>query len=248
MRQIVLDTETTGLDTKSGHRIIEIGCIEILNRRTTQQHFHQYLQPDRKIDDEALAVHGISNDFLKDKPRFRNIVQEFVDFVKDAEVIIHNADFDTGFINYELQLLNQDWQQLQHYCKITDTLALARRLHPGQKNSLDALCKRYGIDNSHRDVHGALLDAQLLAEVYLAMTGGQTNLLGAQDLAANASSQTQIKRVLSDRPRLPVFMPTDEESQAHQGYLEILDKSSGGKCMWKILNQAEADALNQSNS
>jgi DNA polymerase III subunit epsilon len=239
MRQVVLDTETTGLEIKSGHRIIEIGCVEIMNRRITQHHFHQYLQPDRKIDDGALAVHGISNDFLKGKLRFKDIVREFIAFVKDAEVIIHNADFDTNFINYELQLLNEDWQPLPHYCKIIDTLALARKLHPGQKNSLDALCKRYNVDNSQRDLHGALLDAQLLAEVYLVITGGQTNLLGAQEIVADAGSQTQIKRVLSDRPRLPVIMPTDAELHAHQAYLEILDKSSGGKCVWKTLQLVE---------
>ncbi len=235
MRQVVLDTETTGLEPKEGHRIIEIGCVEIVNRRTTQHHFHQYLQPDRKIDDGALAVHGISNEFLKDKPRFKDIVQEFIDFVKDAEVIIHNAEFDSNFINFELQRLKQDWQPLSHYCQITDTLRqplshycqitdtlpLARKLHPGQKNSLDALCKRYNVDNSQRDWHGALLDAQLLAEVYLAITGGQTTLLGALDSGAGAGSQTQVKRT---------------ELQDHLNYLEGLEKSSGGKCLWKTLN------------
>jgi len=236
MRQVVLDTETTGLEPKEGHRIIEIGCVEIVNRRTTQHHFHQYLQPDRKIDDGALAVHGISNEFLKDKPRFKDIVQEFIDFVKDAEVIIHNAEFDSNFINFELQRLKQDWQPLSHYCQITDTLPLARKLHPGQKNSLDALCKRYNVDNSQRDWHGALLDAQLLAEVYLAITGGQTTLLGALDSGAGAGSQTQVKRVLSDRPRLAVLLPTETELQDHLNYLEGLEKSSGGKCLWKTLN------------
>jgi DNA polymerase-3 subunit epsilon len=236
MRQVILDTETTGLDPKDGHRIIEIGCVEMLNRRTTQHHFHHYLQPDRKIDDDALAVHGITNEFLKDKPRFKDIVQDFIAFVKDAEVIIHNAEFDTNFINYELRQLRQDWQPLNHYCQITDTLPLARKLHPGQKNSLDALCKRYNVDNSRRDLHGALLDAQLLAEVYLAITGGQTTLLGALDSGAGAGSHTQVKRVLSDRPRLPVLMPTEEELLAHQAYLEGLEKSSGGKCLWKTLS------------
>jgi DNA polymerase III subunit epsilon len=234
MRQIILDTETTGLEPKEGHRIIEIGCVEMVNRRITQHHFHHYLQPDRKIDDGALAVHGITNEFLKGKPRFRDLVNEFINFVKDAEVIIHNADFDCNFINHELQLLRQDWQPLSFYCKITDTLAFARKLHPGQKNSLDALCKRYNIDNSRRDLHGALLDAQLLAEVYLAMTGGQVTLLGSADGGMQAT-QTQVKRLAADRPRLPVLLPTEEERHAHQKYLDGLEKSSGGKCLWKTL-------------
>lgn len=233
MRQIILDTETTGLEPKEGHRIIEIGCVEMVNRRITQRHFHHYLQPDRKIDDGALAVHGITNEFLKDKPRFRDLVDEFINFVKDAEVIIHNADFDCNFINHELQLLRQSWQPLSSYCKITDTLALARKLHPGQKNSLDALCKRYSIDNSRRDLHGALLDAQLLAEVYLVMTGGQVTLLGSTE--GGQTTQTQVKRLANDRPRLPVLLPSEEELQAHQNYLEGLEKSSGGKCLWKTL-------------
>lgn len=233
MRQIILDTETTGLEPKEGHRIIEIGCVEMVNRRITQRHFHHYLQPDRKIDGGALAVHGITNEFLKDKPRFRDLVDEFINFVKDAEVIIHNADFDCNFINHELQLLRQDWQSLSSYCKITDTLALARKLHPGQKNSLDALCKRYSIDNSRRDLHGALLDAQLLAEVYLAMTGGQVTLLGSTE--GGQTTQTQVKRLANDRPRLSVLLPSEEELQAHQNYLEGLEKSSGGKCLWKTL-------------
>jgi len=174
MKQIVLDTETTGLEPKHGHRIIEIGCVEIINRRNTDQHFHQYLNPDREIDDGAFDVHGISNEFLSDKPRFADIAQEFIDFIRDSELIIHNAPFDVGFLNAELEKLGKKWGKVEDYCSVVDTLLLAREKHPGQKNNLDALCKRYEIDNSQRDLHGALLDAQILLDVYLKMTGGQS--------------------------------------------------------------------------
>lgn len=176
MRQIVLDTETTGLEPKHGHRIIEIGCVEINNRRKTDKHYHQYLNPDREIDDGAFNVHGISTEFLSDKPRFADIAQEFIDFIRDSELIIHNAPFDVGFINAELKKLGRKWGKVEDYCSVVDTLMMAREKHPGQKNNLDALCKRYEIDNSQRDLHGALLDAQILMDVYLVMTGGQETL------------------------------------------------------------------------
>ena len=176
MKQIVLDTETTGLEPKQGHRIIEIGCVELINRRETKRNFHQYLNPEREIEDGAYNVHGLSNEFLSDKPRFADIAQDFIDFIKDSELIIHNAPFDVGFINSELKLMGKKWGQVEDYCKVFDTLLLAREKHPGQKNNLDALCKRYDVDNSNRDLHGALLDAEILLDVYLGMTGGQTDL------------------------------------------------------------------------
>ncbi|EIJ42403.1 DNA polymerase III, epsilon subunit [Beggiatoa alba B18LD] len=244
MRQIVLDTETTGLEPKEGHRIIEIGCIEILNRRVTKQHFHCYLNPECEISAEAVAVHGLTSEFLQDKPKFAEIVTKFMDFIRDAELIIHNADFDVGFINHELQLLRQNWQALNHYCQITDTLKMARTLFPGQKANLDALCRRYGIDNSHRELHGALLDAELLAEVYLAMTGGQTSLLATdsnQQTNRHQPAQETIRRLATDRPALPIILANAEELEAHQQRLNAIDKASGGKCAWKKLTETPAN-------
>jgi DNA polymerase-3 subunit epsilon len=238
MRQIVLDTETTGLDPQAGHRIIEIGGVEIVNRRITERYYHQFLQPDRPIEIAAGNVHGITNEFLRDKPRFANVVTEFIAFIQEAELIIHNAAFDVGFINYELQLLQQNWQSLSHYCQIIDTLKLARERHPGQKNSLDALCKRYNVDNSKRQLHGALLDAQLLAEVYLALTGGQVSLLS--DPQANTSTNyAVINRIDSKRLPLKVIMPTSTELQAHEQRLVAIDQMSGGKCLWSALELAD---------
>ncbi|RKZ36029.1 MAG: DNA polymerase III subunit epsilon [Gammaproteobacteria bacterium] len=234
MRQIVLDTETTGLEHREGHRIIEIGCIEISNRRIIDKRYHQYLQPDRKIDTEAATVHGITNQFLQDKPHFADIVNEFMDFIRGAELIIHNADFDVGFINHELNLLNQNWKLLDDYCRITDTLALARKRHPGQKNNLDALCKRYNIDNSKRKLHGALLDTEILAEVYLVMTGGQVSLL-AQNNNISEHSNNIIKPISEKRARLTILAPTTEELQAHKQCLAAIDKASGGNCLWQRL-------------
>ncbi len=237
MRQIALDTETTGREVAKGHRIIEIGCVELLNRRPTDKHYRQYLQPDRKSDPEALEVHGITDEFLQDKPRFAEVVKEFIAFIEGAELIIHNADFDVGFIDNELKLLKQGWKPLSEYCKITDSLALARERHPGQKNNLDALCKRYGVDNSNRQLHhGALLDAELLAEVYLAMTGGQVSLL-AQDDKTESGVKNTIKRLSKERPTLTTIAPTEEELQAHAGRLVAIDKASGGKCLWRNLEQ-----------
>ncbi len=236
MRQIVLDTETTGLEPAEGHRIIEIGCVEMENRRHTGRRFHQYLQPDRAIDEGAVEVHGITDEFLADKPRFADVVDDFLDFVRGAELIIHNAPFDVGFLNHELQLLGQGETILTH-CTVLDTLALARRLHPGQKNNLDALCRRYSVDNSRRELHGALLDAEILADVYLAMTGGQASLSlegAASDAARTADSA--IRRLPANRPRLPVLCASAEEVAEHQAWLDRFDAASGGSCVWKQLD------------
>ncbi len=231
-RQIVLDTETTGLDPVQGHRVIEIGCVELVNRRLTGQHFHQYLQPDRQIDPAAIEVHGITNEFLTDKPRFAEVAQDFLDFVSHAELIIHNAPFDVGFLNHELKRLRQDHEPLANYCEILDTLGMARRLHPGQRNSLDALCKRYAVDNAQRTLHGALLDAEILADVYLAMTGGQVSLSLVSEATHLRSQESRAtSRLRADRPPLRVLRASAEEETAHQLYLDLLD--SNGQCLWK---------------
>jgi DNA polymerase-3 subunit epsilon len=226
-RQIVLDTETTGLEPAEGHRIIEIGCVEMIDRRLTGNNFHQYLQPDREIDAGAIEVHGISNEFLADKPRFAEVASRLLDYLRGAELIIHNAAFDVGFLNHEFGLLGQGFAGLDAHCRVTDSLALARKKHPGQRNSLDALCKRYEVNNSHRDLHGALLDAEILAEVYLAMTGGQKSLQ-LQDEGADGEYQPQrIRRLPANRPALPVVRPSAEELQLHQQRIEALAKASG---------------------
>lgn len=234
MRQIVLDTETTGLAPSEGHRIIEIGCVELVSRRLTGSHYHQYLQPDREIDAGAMEVHGISNEFLADKPRFADLATDFLDYIKGAELIIHNAPFDVGFIDHELARLGKKWGRLADYCTVLDTLALARRMHPGQKNNLDALCKRYSIDNAHRDLHGALLDAEILADVYLIMTGGQTSLsLGSGEEHADATGQGDgIRRLPADRPALAVLRASNEELHQHEQRLAAIRKTSGGTCLW----------------
>jgi len=231
MRQVVLDTETTGLDPKSGHRIIEIGCVELFNRQITGQTFHVYLQPDRQVDPEAMKVHGITDEFLLDKPRFIEIVDQFLTFIGTAELIIHNAPFDVGFLNSELKLWKVDQTPIDKTCSILDTLVLARKRYPSQKNNLDALCKRFNIDNTQRQLHGALLDAQILAEVYLAMTGGQEVLL-AQSENAQHIKNTEIRRVDKNRSRLPIIMPTLEELSAHEQRLTVIDKKSSGQCVW----------------
>ena len=237
MRQIVLDTETTGLEPKQGHRIIEIGCVELTNRRKTNNHYQQYLNPEREIEDGAYDVHGISNEFLADKPVFADAAQEFIDFIRDSELIIHNAPFDVGFINAELKRLGRQWGKVEDHCTVTDTLLMAREMHPGQKNSLDALCKRYEIDNSQRDLHGALLDAQILLDVYLAMTGGQTDLLLHEDQAGNGQHSAEVRKLDPDRPRLRVIEPTSEELEAHYKKLEKVDKESNGNCLWKKMEE-----------
>lgn len=232
MRQIVLDTETTGLETADGHRIIEIGCVELINRRRTGNDYHQYLQPDRTIDAGAVDVHGITNEFLRDKPRFSDIVDDFLNYIRGAQLVIHNAAFDVGFINHELSRLGQEWGAVGGICTVLDTLALARQMHPGQKNSLDALCKRYQIDNTQRVKHGALLDAEILADVYLALTGGQVTLsLGGADAGSKAYVET-VRRLAADRPRLRVIRADEHEQAAHAARLQWIDKVSGGSCVW----------------
>lgn len=232
MRQIVLDTETTGLEPAHGHRIIEIGCVELVNRHLTGRHFHQYLQPDREIDDGAIEVHGITNEFLQDKPRFAEIAADFLAFVTGAELIIHNAPFDLGFLNNELRLLKADNLPIETSCTVLDTLAMARKLHPGQKNNLDALCKRYGINNEHRELHGALLDAEILADVYLAMTGGQASLLLSGQSDEERAVAEEIRRLSADRPRLTVVAASEEDLALHQARLDAINQESNGKCLW----------------
>lgn len=234
-RQIVLDTETTGLDPKEGHRIIEIGCVEMINRRLTGNNFHQYLQPDREIDAGAIEVHGITNEFLADKPRFEDIAEDLLAYLSGAELIIHNAAFDIGFINHELQLADQNSKPITDFCTVTDTLLMARQMFPGQRASLDALCKRYEINNAHRTLHGALLDSEILADVYLAMTGGQVSLvLGAeQDEGDEGSAGTMhIRRVQADVSRLRVVRASQEELAAHAERVAAITKSAG-KCLFE---------------
>ena len=234
MRQIVLDTETTGLDAKSGHRIIEIGCVEMINRRLTGNHFHYYINPEREIDEGAQEVHGISLEFLQDKPKFKEIAQAFVDYVDGAELIIHNASFDVGFINAELKRLKHKVVDVADICTVTDSLLLAREKHPGQRNSLDALCKRYEVDNFNRELHGALLDSEILAEVYLRMTGGQTSLGLVSELSAGGDSDQNdaIIGVDFSRRQQRVVSATAEELDAHKELLSLLDKKSNGHCVW----------------
>lgn len=223
MRQIVLDTETTGLEPADGHRIIEIGCVELVDRKLTGNHYHQYIRPDRDIDEGAIEVHGITNEFLDDKPQFGDIALQFLEFVEGAELVIHNAPFDVSFIDHELKLWDTSKGLTADYCSVLDTLVLARQMHPGQRNSLDALCKRYDIDNSHRDLHGALLDSEILADVYLMMTGGQTNLtLGRQSTANPETGELPVRKISSNRPSLKVIKATDDEIEAHQEKLDSL--------------------------
>ncbi len=233
MRQIVLDTETTGLEPHLGHKIIEIGCVELRDRRISGHDYHQYLQPDREIDQGAIEVHGITNEFLEDKPRFADITPDFINYVKGAELVIHNAPFDVGFINHELKLLGPEWGRIEDHCSIVDTLVMAREMHPGQRNSLDALCKRYEVDNSARELHGALLDARILADVYLAMTGGQTSLvLGAGNDSEVAEETTGLGRVSADRPALKVITASMEEMEAHQQRLTEIARACGEDSRW----------------
>lgn len=232
MRQIVLDTETTGLEPSQGHRIIEIGCVEIVNRRLTENTYHQYIQPDREIDEGAFEVHGISTEFLSDKPRFADITEDFMAFINGADLIIHNAPFDVGFLDHELAMLDPVWGKIKDHCSITDSLVMARKKHPGQKNNLDALCKRYEVNNARRELHGALLDAELLAEVYLRMTGGQEALalgaLGADGKATHEGHVSPVRRVDSNRAELKIHRADLDELKAHQ---ERLDKLAEG-CIW----------------
>lgn len=231
MRQIVLDTETTGLEPHHGHRIIEIGCVELLHRRLTGRTFHRYVNPQREVEEGALEVHGLSQRFLADKPRYADIVADFVDFIRGAdEIVIHNAPFDVEFLNAEFARLGGDWGHLEDYATVADSLRLARMLHPGQRNSLDALCRRYEIDNSGRELHGALLDAELLADVYLAMTGGQAALgldadtgVGEPGMAAPAAA--------TRRGPVPVIRASETERAAHAARLREIE-AEGGTCLW----------------
>jgi len=232
MRQIILDTETTGLEPKQGHRIIEIGCIELINRRKTERNFHQYLNPERDIEDGAFNIHGLSNEFLSDKSRFADIAQEFIDFIRDGELIIHNAPFDVGFINAELKLLGKKWGKIEDYCIVFDTLVLAREKHPGQKNNLDALCKRYEVDNSQRDLHGALLDAQILLDVYLKMTGGQTDLTFHSVATSHGVKGKSEQYINNKHKKLIVIEPTENELAEHRMLLESIKDKNKGKCIW----------------
>ncbi len=220
MRQVILDTETTGFEPKKGHRIIEIGCVEMIDRQLTGKHYHVYVDPEREIDEGALAVHGISNQFLLGKPKFAAILQDFYDYIKGAELIIHNAPFDVGFINHEFKLANADCQDVNNICSVFDSLVYARKKHPGQRNSLDALCSRYGIDNSNRELHGALLDAEILALVYLAMTGGQKQLFAEDDDSDGGSGQAQQIRRVTSAYKLKVQKATAEELKAHQAFVD----------------------------
>jgi len=233
MRQIVLDTETTGLEPAEGHRIIEIGCVEIVNRRPTGRTFHQYLDPEREIDRGAEEVHGLSAAFLSDKPKFREIAEEFLAFVGGAELVIHNAAFDVGFLDAELARLDPPGRRMAELCGILDTLMMARQLHPGQRQSLDALCKRYEIDNSGRDLHGALLDAQLLADVFLAMTGGQAELGLASEGTGGKSGTRRRKKIDRSKLSLVVQRATPDELAAHEAALDRLDEAAGGPCLWR---------------
>ncbi|WP_028865137.1 DNA polymerase III subunit epsilon [Psychromonas aquimarina] len=232
IRQVVLDTETTGMNKDGivyvGHRIIEIGCVEVINRRLTGRHYHVYVKPDREVDPEAVTVHGITDEFLQDKPAFSEIADEFIDFIKGAELVIHNAPFDVGFMDQEFRFLNKKTQSTEEMSTVTDTLEMAKKMFPGKRNNLDVLCDRYGIDNKHRVLHGALLDAEILADVYLLMTGGQANLNLASSDSGEVSTGRRPRQSLSP---LTVIHASEAENQAHQERLDLIDKS--GSCLWR---------------
>jgi DNA polymerase-3 subunit epsilon len=236
-RQIILDTETTGIDPDAGHNIIEIGCVEMVRRKLTGNTWHEYLKPDREVEAEAIEVHGITNEFLVDKPKFAELGAAFLEFVRGAELIIHNAAFDIGFLDAELAR-NGFSERMEQICTVTDTLALARRKFPGQRNSLDALCRRYGIDNSHRELHGALLDAEILADVYLALTGGQTSLQLGQSAQGDDSADEPIRRVSAEGLALNVVRASVDELAQHDAFLDLLDKKSDG-AVWRRLNMQD---------
>ncbi len=239
MRQIVLDTETTGLELADGHRIIEIGCIELVHRRLSGRSWQRYLRPEREIDAGALAVHGISGEFLAAQPRFADVAEEFLAFVEGAELVIHNAPFDVGFLDAELARAGLA-KTIGDVCTVLDTLALSRRLHPGQRNNLDALCKRYGVDNSGRDLHGALLDARILAEVYLAMSGGQAALsLDAEP--ATAASRAGVERRRRANVQIPVVRATADELAAHDQALAAIERASSAPALFRALDRADGD-------
>ncbi|MBG6245569.1 DNA polymerase III subunit epsilon [Candidatus Symbiopectobacterium sp. 'North America'] len=237
-RQIVLDTETTGMNRLGvhygGHKIIEIGAVEVINRRLTGRHYHVYIKPDRLVDPEAFMVHCISDEFLQDKPAYAEIAEEFIEFISGAELVIHNAAFDIGFMDYEFRMLNRDIPKTETFCKITDSLMVARKLFPGKRNSLDALCDRYQIDNSKRTLHGALLDAEILADVYLAMTGGQTSLAFAMesDTQQVSTESESVQRITRQASALPIIYASPEELAAHETRLDLIVKK-GGSCLWR---------------
>ena len=234
MRQVVLDTETTGLEPEQGHRIIELGAVEMIDRKLSGRQLQIYVNPERDIDDAAFEVHGLDAAFLADKPKFREVAEQFLGFIENAEVVIHNAPFDVSFIDYELALLDRPVRKrMADWCTVTDSLALARHKHPGQKNSLDALCRRYEVDNSARELHGALLDAEILADVYLAMTGGQTSLFGEKDDGPDAAGGREILRLAADHPPVPVVRATAEELAAHEAYLDVLDEAAADGAVWR---------------
>lgn len=246
MRQIVLDTETTGIDPREGHRLVEIGAVEVVNRRLTGRHYHQYINPEREIDAEAVGIHGITNERVADEPLFAQVADEFWAFIQGAELVIHNAAFDVGFIDHEFNLLHAKRGDprlgpVAEHCGILDTLKLARDRHPGQRNNLDALCKRYEIDNGHRVLHGALLDAEILADVYLAMTGGQTALIldaDGAEASGDGPGTTRIRRLASDRPRLVVARPNEAEWAAHEAKLASI-REKAGQCCWDALGATD---------
>lgn len=224
LRQIFLDTETTGLEIRDGNKIIEIGCVEMIDRKLTNNNYHQYIQPDRESEEGALEVHGITTEFLADKPRFADIAEDFLNYIRGAELIIHNAPFDIGYLDHELALANASVKNVASIAEVSDSLVLAREMHPGQRNSLDALCKRYDINNLHRELHGALLDSEILADVYLAMTGGQkTLLLGDENGEESEAGNASFKRLSENRSPLTILSASSEELDAHQKYMEALD-------------------------
>jgi len=235
MRQVVLDTETTGLEVSKGHRVIEIGCVELINRRRTGETYHQYVQPDREIDEAAQGVHGISREMLADKPRFREVAEAFIEFVSGAELIIHNADFDVGFLDNEFRSAELNSTRISAVCTVIDTLPMAREIHPGQRNSLDALCKRYSVDNSGRNYHGALLDAQLLADVYLAMTGGQGALSFEREVVRQ-DSKSGVAAIDRSGLDLTVLHATEADLEAHAQQLDLIDQSADGGSVWRKLD------------
>ena len=242
MRQIILDTETTGLETRQGHKIIEIGAIEVINRRKTENTFHHYINPERDIDEAAIEVHGIMNEQLIDKPKFDELAVELIGFIKGAELVIHNAPFDVGFLNHEFKQAGYGDDVIGEHCEILDTLVMARHKHPGQKNNLDALCKRYAVDNTQRTLHGALLDAEILADVFLQMTGGQTTLLGESEDLTMQSSQNQNIEIDSQLARkLKVIKANSLELAQHQKWLELLREQNEDGAVWDVISATETN-------
>lgn len=240
-RQIVLDTETTGLEHRQGHRIIEIGCVELINRKLTGNNYHVYLNPEREIDQGAIEVHGITNEYLADKPFFADIYQGMMEYLKGAELVIHNAAFDVGFLDAELARVDASIDKINDVCGVHDTLLQARKIFPGQRNDLDSLCRRYEINNAHRELHGALLDAEILADVYLAMTGGQTLMsLEATNGSSSEGSDATYKVNFSDLS-LPILAPTEQEALKHKQWVERLDEKVEGQCVWSRLDATPED-------